>query len=277
MSRIIAKKSISEQLVRFEISTSIPVKDIKPGQYIILRGDQNEFGFALPVIKTNTETGTVTVMVSVRDDTTHQLENLNAGDTHFEIEGPFGYQARIENFGTVLCIGRGSGIVSLLPVLASLRSAGNNVITVLSASSKEEIILQNEINAISDEVIILTDDGSSGEKGSICHMVGQVLKDNQINHVFVFGTAKAIKETCAQATKYNLQTQAVLYLGKPVKNGIHGIFKVSICGIVRSVCVDGFNFNAWYPNFDELIKRFGKVDLELHARVNKLNELSVPV
>ena len=276
MNRIIAKKIISEDVIKFEISTSIPINDIKPSQYIILRMKKNGDGFALSVVKTNAEKEIITVIVSVTDESTRQLANLNAGDTQFEIEGPFGYPAQIENFGTVLCIGRESGIVPLLPVLTALRVAGNQIISVLSAPLKDGIILQNEIKAISDEVITITDDGSSGEKRSICQVVGQTMRNNRINQVFIFGTAKSIKETCSHTIKNNIQTQAVLYMGKPIKNGVHGIFKVTNCGCPRSVCVDGFNFNAWYPNFEEMIKRFGEAELEIQGRVNILNEVNVP-
>ena len=277
MNRIIARKIVSENIVQFEISTSIPVNGILPGQYIILRMDQNETGFALPVIRTNVEKETITLMVSVTDDLTAQLASLRTGSTHFELKGPFGYGAHIENFGTVLCIGRGSGILLLLPVLKALRAAGNQVIAILSASSKEGIFLQNEISAVSDEVITITDDGTCGEKGSICQVAGQALKNNRIQHVFVIGSAKTIKQTCSLTTKYNIQTQAVLYMGNPIKNGSHGIFRVSNCGNVRSVCVDGYNFNGWYPNFDEMIKRFAEVDPQLQDKVNILNQTTVPV
>jgi len=276
MNRIISKKYISEDLIKFEISTSKPVKDIKPGQYIIFKLEQSEEGYPLPVIKVDVEKETITLIVSVTDCCNRPLADLNAGSSNFEIDGPFGDPIEIENYGTVLCIGRGPGIVPLLPVLKVLHEAGNQVISILSAETNEGIILQNEINAASYEVIIHTDDGSKGEKGNICQVVEKVLKNNRINHVFVIGSAKAIKETCLLTTKYNIKTQAILHKGKPIKNGVHGIFRVTICGNVKSICVDGYNFNAWYPNFDEMLSRFGEMDLKIPARVSVLNEINVP-
>lgn len=273
MNRIIARKIVSASNVKFEISTSIPVNEIQPGQYVILRMGQHETGFALPVLQTNSEKQTISVMVSVNDDLTAQLADLPAGSTQVEVEGPFGYGANIEKFGTVLCIGRASGLLSLLPVQTALRAAGNQVITVLSASSKEEIMLLNEISAVSHEVILHTDEGSCGEKGSICQVMGQALKNNRIQQVFVTGPAKTIKEACLITAKHNIQTQAVLYSGKPVRNGFHGIFRVSICGNARSVCVDGFNFNGWYANFDDMIKRFAGADAQLQEKVNILHQM----
>lgn len=275
MDRIIAKKIVSENIVRFEISTSIPVNEIKPGQYIILRIEKNDPDFPLPIIKTNAEQQTITVLVSLTDDSSRQLASLNAGSTHFELEGPFGYPTQIDHFGTVVCIGQESDILHLLAILPALRVAGNHIISVLSASTKEKIILQNEISALSHEVIVITEDGSCGVKGSICQVVGQLLRNNHVHQVFVMGSAKTIKETCSITTKYNIATQAVLHSRKPIKNGVHGIFRVSNCGNARSVCVDGFNFNAWYPSFDELIKRFGEATLELQGKGIELDQMNV--
>jgi len=268
MNKIIAKKGISEDLVKFEISTPIAVNEIKPGQYIILTVEKNGMGIPVAVLKTNSEKETITLIISATDAFTRQLTEQNTGSEIFGIDGPFGYPAQIENFGTVLCIGHGSGIVPLLPVLTSLHATGNQIITVLSAQTKEGIILENEIKAISDEVITITDDGSYGEKNSVCQIVGQTLRTNKINQVFVVGSAITVKETCSLTIKYDIPIQAILYLNKPDKNTGHGIFKVSICGSAKAVCVDGFNFNAYYPNFEEMIKRFGREDLGIPHRIN---------
>jgi len=257
MNKIIAKKNISENLVKFEIRTVIALNDIKTGQYVLLTVEKNELGIPVAVVKTDPEKEIVTVMVYANDHYNRQLAELNSGSELFAIDGPYGYPVPIENFGTVLCIGRGPGIVLLLPVLTSLHVAGNRIITILSAQTKEGIILENEINAVSDELIKITNDGSCGEKGSICQTITQIMKPNKINEVVAFGSATTIKVVRAHTTKYNIPAHTVLCLNKTGQNTGHGIFKVSICGTGMEICVDGFNFNAWYPNFDEMIKRFG--------------------
>jgi NAD(P)H-flavin reductase len=277
MNRIIAKKNLSEELVKFEIRTSIAVNEIKVGQYIILNIEKDDAGIPLAVVKTDSEKETITVIVYATDDYTRQLTRLNSGNKIFRIDGPFGYPVPIENFGTVLCVGRGPGIIPLLPVLFSLRTSGNDIITILSAQTREGIILEKEIAAISDEVITITDDGSSEAKGSVCQVIGQILRNNKINHVFVFGSAITIKSTCSHTTKYDIPTQAILYLNKSDQKSGHGIFRVSICGTVKAVCVDGYNFNAYYPNFEEMIKRFGSGDFEIHNGINRTIEASIPV
>jgi NAD(P)H-flavin reductase len=199
-------------------------------------------------------------MVHATDAGTIQLASLNVGSTIFEIKGPFGHPLNIENFGRVLCIGRGSAILLLLPVLHALKVAGNHVVTVLLAPTQEGLILQNGINAVSDELILLTDDGTIGENEPFCHLAGKILRSNRFNQVLAIGPAKTIKEIYSLSKKYNIPTQAVLYVGKTVESKLNGIFKVSICSTAKSVCIDGFNFNAYYPNFEEMAKRFGNED-----------------
>ena len=277
MNKIIAKKSISADLVKFEIRTSVALKEIKVGQHVVLIVEKNQPEIPLAVLRTDSEKETITVIVYAKDQYTKRLAELNSGSEIFRIEGPFGYPARIENFGSVLCVGRGPGIVMLLPILNSLRAAGNQICTILSAQTKEGIILENEIKAISNEVITITDDGSIGLKSSVCQAMIQSIKTINPDQVFAIGSATIIKVTCAHTTKYNIPNQAILYLKQNCKNAGHGIFKVSICGSAKAVCVDGFNFNAWYPNFEEMIKRFGHEELESPRKVNSTAEVNMPV
>lgn len=276
MNRILTKKHISEDLVKFEIRTSICLSNIQPGQYIIVRMQESDPGISFPVIKANPEKSTVTVIVSTSDESSRTLSRLIEGSCLPRIDGPFGYQAQIENFGTILCIGREQGIVALFPVLISLRASGNRIVTVLSSTSKAGIVLQNEINAVSDELITITDDGSLGEKATICQITGRVLRNNSINQVFVIGPGKTIKETCSHTIKNNIATQAFLHKQNTIKYSGHDMFKVSICGNERAVCVDGFNFNAYYPNFEEMNRRFGSAGLGNKNRCEVSGEISIP-
>lgn len=258
MNKIIAKKSLSEDLVKFEIRTPIASNDIKPGRYILLVVEKDEPGIPVAVVNTNPEKETVSVLVYAAEKYSQRLAVMNPGNEIFGINGPFGYPVPIENFGTVLCISRGPGVVMLLPVLASLHAAGNRIITILSAQTPEGILLQNEINAVSDEIVAITDNESSGEKGSVCQAIMQTLRTNKIDQVFVIGSATTIKNTCVHAIKHNIPIQAILYINKTALRTGHGIYKVSVSDTSRAVCVDGFDFNAWYPNLEEMIKRFGR-------------------
>lgn len=257
MNKIVAKRNISENLVKFEINASGTIRAIKPGQYVIFRIDENGPRIPLPILKVNNEREIITVLVHATDSGSRQLAAMNEGNSLFGIDGPFGIPVVHEDFGTVLCVGRGLGIVAMLPVLSSLRTSGNRVITVLSAQTKGGILLENEIHAISDEVIVLTEDGSWGEKGLICHAARALQAESTINQVFAFGSAKTIKETNSLTRKYNVPMQAVLFSGKTDESGLNSIFRVSICSDGKSLCVDGVNFNAYFNGYEELIQRFG--------------------
>ena len=248
-----------------------------PGQYSLLRTEKSSAEIILPVLTSDKERGTITLAVQVTNDNTRQLANLNIGNEIYEIDGPYGKQLKIENFGTVLCIGRGQGIVFSYPILASLRAAGNRIVTVLSAQTKDRIVFETEIRSISDEVIILTDDGSYGEKDPFCYVVGKLIRSNKFDQVYTIGCAKTVKETFSLAQKYNIPTQAILHLGKASEHRLSGIFNVNICGSAKSVCVDGLNFNAYYPNFEEMIKRFGSEYPESVFMPEVSNKANIPV
>lgn len=262
MNKIIAKKYVSENLVKLEIKTSIATSEIKTGQYLIFRIEETGPRIPLSVSKMDSEKETITVFVHITDVCTRKLANLNVGSPLFGIDGPFGYPMKMENFGTVLCVCRGLGIVPILPVLTSLRASGNRVVTIMSAQSREGIILEPEIRAVSDDVLVLTEDGSWGDKGTICQEMRKMLTYSNIKHVFVIGSAKTIKESCSLTRKYNIPTQAILYSGKADESGLNGVFRISVCCSGKSVCVDGDNFNAYYNDFEELVKRFDCSDVE---------------
>lgn len=262
--------------MKFEIRTPIAANEIKPGRYILLVVEKDEPGIPVAVVKTNLEKETVCVLVYAADKYSERLAELNAGSEIFAVNGPFGYPVPVENFGTVLCVSRGPGVVMLLPVLASLHAAGNRIITILSAQNPEGILLQNEIDAVSDEVIAITDNESSGEKGSLCQALTQTLRTNKIDQVFVIGSATTIKNTCVHAIKYNIPTQAILYINKTAQKTGHGIYKVTVSGTSRAVCVDGYDFNAWYPNLEEMIKRFGREE-DIPCKTSLATQTNIPV
>lgn len=257
MNKIIAKKYVSADLVKFEIRTSFHPREIKPGQYILLETGTNETGFPLPVLNSNPEQETITVLVYAADEATRRLAELKTGSELFELDGPFGHPAQTGNFGTVLCVGRGPGIVPLLPVIQALSAAGNRIVTILSAQTMEGLLLENEVRALSAEVITCTDDGSCGLKGPVCHAMGKALKSNRFDQVVAMGSAKTIKEICSITILNAIPVQAFLHLQRTEGIKGHCSFKVSICGNTKAVCVDGFNFNAYYPGFEEMVKRFG--------------------
>lgn len=256
MNRILTRKSLSHHLMRFEISTSLPLANVKPGQYLVSRFHEHKPWITLPVVKIHAEKGTVVVVSPVGEESIGPLSLLTAGSSLNALHGPCGDALRIELFGSVVCIAREGGIVALLPVLSALREAGNRVITLLSASTDQGILFEDEVRALSHETVVVTDDGSLGQKGSIAGVAAQLWKGQTVSQVFVFGGAAAIRETHGLAIRYQVPMQALMYLDKAVESGLPGIFRVSVCRSAGGICVDGYNFNAYYANFEELVRRF---------------------
>lgn len=258
MNRILIRKSLSNRLIRFEISTSLPLATLQPGQYLVSRLRRENPWITLPVVKIHAGKGTVVVVAPDTDESAGAFSPLSAGNTLHALHGPCGEALRIDSFGTVACIAREGGTAALLPVLSALREAGNRVITLLSGSTAQGLLFEEEVRALSHETVVVTDDGSSGLKQSIQEAAAQLWRGQPVDQVFVFGGAAAIRETHGLAIRYQVPMQAVMVVDKALESGLPGIFRVSVCRSAGGICVDGYNFNAHYPNFEELIRRFEK-------------------
>jgi ferredoxin--NADP+ reductase len=189
--------------------------------------------------------------------TSFKVANLNVGDEITDISGPLGQATEIEKVGTVLCAGGGVGIAPLFPIVESMKKAGNRVITVLAARSKDLIILEKEIRAFSDEVMIMTDDGSYGSKGLVTQGMEEIIKREKIDQAITIGPAVMMKYTSLLTKKYNIRTYASLNSIMVDGTGMCGACRVSVGGETKFVCVDGPEFDAHQVDFDELLLRLG--------------------
>jgi ferredoxin--NADP+ reductase len=171
--------------------------------------------------------------------------------------GPLGNPTHIEKMGTVLCAGGGVGIAPLLPIVEALHKAGNTVISLLAAKTKELLILENEIRNNSDEVIIMTDDGSYGQKGLITMGMEDIFKTRKIDLCVTIGPAIMMKFTSLVAKKYAIPAMASLNAIMVDGTGMCGACRVTVGGKIKFVCVDGPEFNAYDVDFDELLMRLG--------------------
>ena len=181
------------------------------------------------------------------------------------MEGPFGQPFQIEKFGAVLCIANQESLISLYPVLAALRAAGNQTTCLLTGTGGDNLILENEIRNLSDHFI-----NTDGNPRRSSQMFEQTLRAQKYDQVFAIGSAKTIRETLTICTATGTTAQAMLFLNEKTQKGLHGIFRVSICGNTRALCVDGYNFNAHYTSFEEMVKRFGSENYEVFVS-NKVN------
>ena len=256
MNKVVSKEYISPTVVRIEIDAPLIARKRKAGHFVIIKiGDKGE-RIPLTIAGADAEKGTITVIVQKVGLTSHKVAGLRAGD-EVEVTGPLGNETHIERVGTVLCAGGGVGIAPLLPIAEALHKEGNRVISILAAKTKDLLILEKEIRRFSDEVIIMTDDGSYGQKGLITAGMEEILKAQKIDLCVTIGPAIMMKYTSLVTRKYNVPTMASLNTIMVDGTGMCGACRVSVGGKIRFVCVDGPEFNAHEVDFDELLMRLG--------------------
>jgi ferredoxin/flavodoxin---NADP+ reductase len=255
MSQIIEKEYLSEKVVRLVISAPYIATKRKAGHFVIIRIGEKGERIPLTISSSNPDKGTITLIIQKVGVTSHKLANLNVGDDITDIAGPLGQATEINKVGTVLCAGGGVGIAPLLPIVEAMKKAGNKVITVLAGRSKDLIILEKEIQANSDEVIIMTDDGSYGKKGLVTNGMEEIILREKVNLAITIGPAIMMKYASLLTQKYNIPTMASLNSIMVDGTGMCGACRVTVNGKTKFVCVDGPEFHAHEIDFDELLMR----------------------
>jgi len=271
MSKIITKEYLSPNVVQIEIDAPLIARKRKAGHFVIIKiGTQGE-RIPLTIAKADIDKGTITLIVQKVGLTSHKVAALNVGDEVTDVVGPLGIPTHIERAGTVLCAGGGVGIAPLLPIVEALHNAGNRVISLLAAKTQELLILEKEIRMHSDEVIIMTDDGSYGKKGLITAGMEEIFNSHKINLCVTIGPAIMMKFTSLVAKKHGIPTMASLNAIMVDGTGMCGACRVSVGGKIKFVCVDGPEFDAFEVDFDELLMRLGGYRAE---EINDYKELT---
>jgi NAD(P)H-flavin reductase len=255
MFKIIEKTFLSENVARLVIQAPYIAKSRKAGHFIILRIDENGERIPLTIADADIEKGTITLYVQRVGVSSHKLCAMNAGESVAGVVGPLGTATHIANVGTILCAGGGVGVAPLFPIVQAMKLAGNRVITVIAARSKELIILEDEMRKYSDELIIMTDDGSKGKKGLITEGMEEVILREKIDEAMVIGPTIMMKYAALTTKKYDIPTQASLNTIMVDGTGMCGACRVTVGGKTEFVCVDGPEFDAHQVNFDEMINR----------------------
>lgn len=255
MSQIISKEYLSEKVVKLELEAPLIAKKRKAGHFVIVKVGQNGERIPLTISSADLNKGTITIIIQKVGVTSHKVANLEVGDYVTDLVGPLGQPTHIEKFGTVLCAGGGVGVAPLLPIVEALKQQGNRVLTVLAARSKDLIILEKEIRASSDEVIIMTDDGSYGEHGLVTKGMEDFISKEKIDMAITIGPAIMMKFTSLVTKKYNIPTLASLNSIMVDGTGMCGACRVTVDGKTKFVCVDGPEFDAHKIDFDELLMR----------------------
>lgn len=255
MNKIIRKEQFSEKVFLFEIEAPLIAKSRRAGNFVIVRVGHKGERMPLTIADADIKRGTITLVVQKVGLSSTKLCNLNVGDYVTDVVGPLGNATHIEKFGTVLCAGGGVGVAPMLPIIKALKEAGNRVLSVLAGRSKELIILEDEVRANSDETIIMTDDGSYGEKGVVTVGMEKLIKQEHIDKAFAIGPPIMMKFCCLLTQKYNIPTDVSLNTIMVDGTGMCGACRLTIGGKTQFVCIDGPEFDGALVDWDEMFKR----------------------
>ena len=262
MNKIVKKIQFSEKVFRLDVEAPLIAKARKAGHFVIVRVDEKGERVPLTIAGSDTEKGTITLVIQTVGASTTKLCSLNEGDYIADVVGPLGRATHIENYGTVLCAGGGVGTAPMLPIIQALKAAGNKVISVIAGRSKELIILEDEVRASSDEVIIMTDDGSYGNKGVVTVGMEEVILREKVDKCFAIGPAIMMKFCCLLTQKYNIPTDVSLNTIMVDGTGMCGACRISVGGKTKFVCVDGPEFDGHQVDFNEMLQRGGAFKAE---------------
>ena len=262
MNKIVKKVQFSEKVFKLVVEAPLIARARKAGHFVIIRVDEKGERIPLTIAGSDIQKGTIDLVIQTVGVSTTRLCALNEGDYIHDVVGPLGRATHIENYGTVLCAGGGVGTAPMLPIIQALKTAGNRVVSVIAGRSKELIILEDEVRKSSDEVIIMTDDGSYGQKGVVTVGMEQVIQREKVDKCFAIGPAIMMKFCCLLTKKYEIPTDVSLNTIMVDGTGMCGACRITVGGKMKFVCVDGPEFDGHQVDFDEMMRRGGAFKIE---------------
>ena len=257
MNKIVRKEQFSEKVFLFEIEAPLIANSRKAGNFVIVRVGQNGERMPLTIAGADIEKGTITLVVQQVGLSSKKLCMLNVGDYVTDVVGPLGNPTKIEKFGTVVCAGGGLGVAPMLPIIQAVKAAGNRILSVMAGRSKDLIILEDKVRESSDEVIIMTDDGSYGEKGVVTVGIEKFVEQEHVDKVFAIGPPIMMKFSNLTAQKHNIPCEVSLNTIMVDGTGMCGACRLTIGGKTKFVCIDGPEFDGALVDWDEMFKRMG--------------------
>ncbi|MBP1619013.1 MAG: sudB [Bacteroidetes bacterium] len=255
MYKVVDKEYFSTNVVKLDIEAPLIAKSRRAGHFVMLKVGEKGERIPLTIASSNLEKGTITIVIQNVGNSSSKICALEVGDEVTDLVGPLGRATHIENFGTVICAGGGVGVAPMLPIIEAMKKAGNRVISVLAARTKDLVILEEQVAAYSDEVIVTTDDGSSGRKGLITDAVESVIQREKVDLCVTIGPAIMMKFVSLLTQKYEIPTMASLNTIMVDGTGMCGACRVTVDGKTQFVCVDGPEFDAHKVDFDEMLMR----------------------
>ena len=255
MNKIISKEVLSDRVFKFEIEAPLIAKSRRAGHFVMVRVGKKGERVPYTIADSDPKKGTITLVIQRVGKSSEKVTALEPGEYITDLVGPLGKATHVENFGTVLCAGGGVGIAPMLPIIEAMKKAGNRVITVIAARSKDYVILEDQVKKYSDEVIIMTDDGSYGKQGLITAGVEEVINREKVDLCVTIGPAIMMKFVSELTKKYEVPTVASLNTIMVDGTGMCGACRVTVGGKIKFVCVDGPEFDAHQVDIDEMLMR----------------------
>lgn len=257
MNKIVAKEQIAHEVYRIEVEAPLIAAERQPGQFVIVQID-TDFGERIPltIADYNTEKGTITLVFQAVGRTTHLLAELPVGGSIANLLGPLGHPTTVKKFGTVVGVGGGIGVAPLHPIAKAMKAAGNKLILILGARNRDLVIMEKEMTALADEIIICTDDGSHGRKALVTEPLKEISQRMPPPDLVVAIGPPVMMKFCAETTRpFNIPTVVSLNTIMVDGTGMCGGCRVTVGGQTKFVCVDGPEFDGHQVDFDNMMQR----------------------
>lgn len=257
--KIVNKKIINDvgggKIIQLDILAPEIAAKAQPGQFVVLMVSEKGERIPLTLVYTDKDKGIISLIFQEAGFTTKCLGKLNAGDSLYSLVGPLGHPTEIKKYGRVILVGGGVGIAEILPVAQALKQAGNQITTILGSRNKDLLILEVELKSVSEEIYIMTDDGSYGRKGFTTDMLKELLSKDKYDLIYSVGPIPMMKRVALVSKEYKTKTLVSLNALMVDATGMCGCCRVSVFGEVKFSCVDGPDFDAHGVDWEELEKR----------------------
>ena len=256
MNEIVKAEKLTPDVTRLEIAAPHIAKKARAGQFVMLTVDDHGERIPLTMADFSSEKGTITIAALEIGKTTKKLGTLKAGDELFSLVGPLGLPTELKNYGTVVCVGGGIGLALMYPVVRSLKQAGNRMISIIGAKTKDLLIYEEEIDQVSDELFVCTDDGSKGHHGFVSDVLKKLIEEKrEINEVYAVGPIIMMKVIAELTRPYDIHTVVSLNPIMVDGTGMCGSCRVIVDGKTKFGCVDGPEFDGHKVDFENLTAR----------------------
>ncbi len=256
MFKIVEREEMSEgNVILNEIEAPKIARKAKPGQFVILKANEEGERIPLTMAETDVEKGTITVIYMIVGKSTALFKSLQVGDAFQDVIGPLGKPTHIENLGKIVCVGGGTGIAVLHPITRAMKEAGNHVISIIGARSKDLLIMEDRMKAASHDLRVCTDDGSYGHHGFVTEVLKEVLEAQKIDQVVAIGPVPMMKFVSLITKDFNVPTMVSLNPIMVDGTGMCGGCRVTVGGKTQFACVDGPEFDGHLVDYDELMLR----------------------